>query len=193
MSMFRPIPVAVSHTPPSDPGGSHATVIASGPDEIDWHWHLSITHIERDGDFLALADTRRQLVTLDASIQLRIDDGHEQPLLRLRVMHLDTADTLQISLPDGPTRVFELLLRGSTQGELIARPLNGVMWLPLRPGHRWFVHLLSGQANLQAQHEQGVSESFAMSPGQSLWINAQPSQRVHIEGGGELLLVQLAD
>ncbi|MGC1549611.1 MAG: HutD family protein [Rhodanobacter sp.] len=193
MSMFRPIPVAVLHAPPSDPGGSHATVIASGPDEIDWHWHLSITHIERDGDFLALADTRRQLVTLDASIQWRIDDGHEQPLLRLRAIHLDSGDALHISLPEGHTRVFELLLRGSTQGELIARPLNGLMWLPLRPGHRWFVHLLSGQANLQARHEQSLSESLELSLGHSVWVHAQPGQRVHIEGGGELLLVQLAD
>jgi len=192
MSAFR----LVSTPPygqPHDGDGGHTILIANGPNAATWHWRLSVTQLERDSDFSALADTRCQLVTLDAPLQLRFTDGREHTLPRLRVIHLDGVDAPQASLLEGATRVFHLALRDFEQGELIARPLNGAMWLPLRSGSRWFVHLLNGQASVLAQPNQSTHESFEMAPSQSLWIDAQPGQRVRIDGGGELLLVQLAD
>lgn len=188
MSLLRPVPLEALREQPWANGAGRTTVIASGPDGLAWRWRLSLAQIDRDGDFSTLADTRRQLVTLDAPLCLRFADGRQQPLLRLGRIAFDGADAPQASLPEGPTRAFNLMLRGTAQGELLARPLNGAMWLPLRPGWRWFAHLLSGRANVQAE-----LEHREMGPGQNLWIDARPGQRVRIEGGGELVLVQLAD
>jgi len=108
-------------------------------------------------------------------------------LLRLSVAHFDGADAPYALLPEGATRAFNLMLRGTMEGELIARPLNGSMWLPLRAGWQWFAHLLGGRADIQAG-----DEHMTIDAGSNLWIDAQPGDRVRIEGGGELVLVQLA-
>ncbi|RDS85494.1 HutD/Ves family protein [Dyella psychrodurans] len=168
-------------------GAGTTTVIASEPDDADWRWRLSIADIAQETAFSTFADTRRQFVPLDAPVQLRFNDARTTPLLRLSVTRFDGGDAPYALLPEGPTRAFNLMLRGSAEGELIARPLNGSMWLPLRAGWRWFVHVLGGHAEIQVN-----DEHLAVNAGANLWIDAQPGERVHIEGGGELVLVQLA-
>jgi uncharacterized protein len=168
-------------------GAGTTTVIDSGPDDAIWQWRLSIADITREGPFSTFVDTRRQFVPLDAPVQLRFDDQRSTTLLRLSVTHFDGADAPHAYLPDGPTRAFNLMLRGTAQGELLARPLNGNMWLPLRAGWRWYVHMLGGRAEIQAGDERTTVDA-----GSHIWIDAQPGERVHIEGGGELVMVQLA-
>ena len=79
------------------------------------------------------------------------------------------------------------MLRGEAQGELIARPLNGSMWLPSREGWCWFVHLLGGRAEVEVGNERIEIDALT-----NLWIDARPGERVRIEGGGELVLVHLS-
>lgn len=186
MSALRPVPASALRTQPWANGAGTTLVIASGPDETDWQWRLSIADITQDCTFSAYPDTQRQFVPLDAPITLRFDDQREVSLLRLSVTHFDGADAPHAQLPEGATRAFNLMLRGEAKGELIARPLNGSMWLPRRDGWRWFVHLLGGRADVQ------VGDDHAgMEVGASVWIDAQPGERIRIEGGGELVLVQL--
>jgi uncharacterized protein len=187
MSRLRLIPANALQSEAWANGAGTTTVIASGPDPTHWQWRLSIADITQDGAFSAYPDTRRQFVALDAPVQLRFDDGRERALLRLSVTHFDGADAPHVSLPDGTTRAFNLMLRGVAEGQLIARPLNGSMWLPVREQWLWFVHLLSGNAHLQAGDEQSELKA-----GSSVWIDAQPGERIRLEGGGELLLLQLS-
>ena len=154
-----------------------------GPDESDWQWRLSIAEIAQDGAFSAYPATRRQFVPLDAPVTLQFAQ-RELVLLRLAVAQFDGDDAPHAQLPEGPTRAFNLMLRGDAQGELMARPLNGSMWLP--PG-RWFVHMLSGHADIRAGNEQ-----LDVAMGANLWIDAPIGQRTLIQGGGELILVQLS-
>jgi hypothetical protein len=107
-------------------------------------------------------------------------------LMRLSVTHFDGSDRPRAQLPEGPTRAFNLMLRGEAEGELMARPLNGSMWLPCRQGWQWFVHLLAGRAEVQAG-----DQHTAIDVGASLWIDVASDERTRIEGGGELILVQL--
>jgi uncharacterized protein len=186
MNALRLVPTSALHKQPWANGAGTTTVIASGPDETNWQWRLSIADITQDCAFSAYPDTRRQFVSLDAPIHLHFDDQREIALLRLSVTHFDGADAPHARLPEGPTRAFNLMLRGVAQGELIARPLNGSMWLPRREGWRWFVHLLSGRAEMQAGDERMMLE-----PGSSVWIDAQLDERVRIEGGGELILIHM--
>jgi uncharacterized protein len=188
MSALRPIPADALRTQAWANGAGTTTVIASGPDESHWQWRLSMADITQDGAFSPYPDTRRQFVALDAPIHLHFDDQRDVALLRLSVTHFDGADAPHAHLPEGPTRAFNLMLRGDAQGSLLARPLNGSMWLPVRESWIWFVHVLSGQAEVQAG-----DEHLRIDAGSSLWINAHASDRVRIEGGGELVLIHLAE
>lgn len=79
------------------------------------------------------------------------------------------------------------MLRGQAEGELIARPLLGSMWLPVHASSRWFVHMLAGQAEIRVDEEQ-----LDIASGSNVWIDVHLGDRVHIDGGGELVLVKLA-
>ena len=146
MSALQVVPASALRTQAWANGAGTTTVIASGPDDANWQWRLSIAEITQDCTFSSYPDTRRQLVALDAPLHLRFDDERDVSLLRLSATHFDGADAPHASLPDGPTRAFNLMLRGASEGELFARPLNGSMWLPRREHLRWFVHLLGGRA-----------------------------------------------
>ncbi|PWK92114.1 HutD/Ves family protein [Fulvimonas soli] len=186
MSVLHPLPDQARREQPWPNGAGSTVELACGPAPADWRWRLSIARIERDAPFSVLPGVRRQLAPLDAPLALRFPDGREQVLLRLAVARFDGADAPQARLPEGPTRAFNLMLRGTAQGELIARPLNGAMLLPAEPGRRWFAHLLAGRAAVEAG-----AERAALAPGDSLWIEAPPGGRVRLEGGGELVLAKL--
>ncbi|GLQ94650.1 HutD/Ves family protein [Dyella acidisoli] len=186
MSRLRRVPNDALHAQAWANGAGTTTVIASGPDE-PWQWRLSIADITQACEFSAFPETRRHFVALDAPVQLRFGDQRELSLLRLQVTHFDGADAPHATLPKGATRAFNVMLRGEAQGELIARPLNGSMWLPSREGWRWFLHMLSGRAEMEAGNER-----LEIDTGANLWIDTRPGERVRIEGGGELVLVHLA-
>lgn len=187
MSALRLVPSTALRTQAWANGAGTTTVLASGPDETNWQWRLSIADITQASTFSAYPGVRRQFAALDAPLRLRFEDKPEISLPRLSVTHFDGADAPHAWLPDGPTRAFNLMLRGNAQGELIARPLNGSMWLPQRVQWRWFVHVLGGHAIVQVDQER-----IDAAQGSNLWITAQRGERVRIDGGGELVLVQLA-
>jgi environmental stress-induced protein Ves len=187
MNRLRPVPVASLRTEAWANGAGTTTVIASGPQETNWQWRLSIADITQACAFSAYPGTRRQIVALDAPLHLHFSDGRNVELLRLSGTHFDGAEAPNASLPQGATRAFNVMLRGGAHGEIIARPLNGSMWLPLRAQSCWFVHLLSGRADVRVDDGRE-----ALEPTDSIWIDAQPGERVRIEGAGELVLVQLA-
>lgn len=162
------------------------TPVASGPDEDDWKWQMTLVDVERDAEFPAHADLRRQFVPLDAPVDIVFPDGRTQHLDRFQLAQFDHANDPQACLPSAPTRTFNLKLRGDAQGELIARPLNGAMVLLAPDGWRWFVLLLSGRANVIADHRSQPLEANDM-----LWIDPIPGHPIRIEGGGEIVLARL--
>jgi hypothetical protein len=184
MSAFRRINADTLRTEAWANGAGTTTVLASGPDPQAWRWRLSIANLERDADFSALPGVRRQFAALDAPLTLHFPHRHEQPLLRLAVIRFDGGEPPHARLTEGPTRAFNLMLRDDAEGELIARPLNGAMLLPPAAKAFWFLHMLAGQARLQADDER-----LALSQGESTWVEARG--RLRIEGGGEIVLVRL--
>jgi len=186
MSRLRLVPNDALRTQAWANGAGTTTIIASGPDD-DWQWRLSIADITQDCEFSSLPETRRQFVALDAPVHLRFGDQHELSLLRLQVTRFDGADAPHATLPEGATRAFNLMLRGDAQGELLARPLNGSMWLPSRETWCWLVHMLAGRAEIEAG-----GERIELDAGANVWVETQPGERIRIEGGGELVMVHLA-
>ena len=188
MSALRPLAADALHVQPWANGLGSTTQIACGPDGADWRWRLSIAQIGQDSPFSPLPGVRRWIAPLDAPLGLNFPAGGKRLLPRLAVHAFDGADAPFAELPDGPTRAFNLMLRGDNRAELIARPLQGAMLLPAEAGWRWFVHLPTGQAEVRADEEIAFLQH-----GQSLWIDAQPGQRLRIEGGGEVILAKLSD
>ena len=186
MSFVRRLDTDALQEQPWANGMGSTLLIDSGPDPDQWHWRLSIARVERDGPFSTLPDTRRAFVPLDGPVRLRFQDGRERELLRLNPMTFDGADAPHAELIDGATRAFNLMLRGDTQAELIARPLNGSMLLPMYANTRWYVHLLSGQAQLHV-----ADEIHVLGGGDHVWISPHAGMRTKLEGGGELVLVTL--
>lgn len=184
MSRIRRVPADAIRVEPWANGGGSTTVLASGPEPSQWLWRLSLAQIDQDSTFSVLADTRRQFVPLDAPIHLQFPDGSVTSLLRLQRTCFDGIDAPHAVLPDGPTRAFNLMLRGDRQGDLIARPLQGAMVMSAAIGVRWFVHLVAGQAQVSAD-----GDRVDIAQGESAWVEAQGGFRV--EGGGEVVLVRL--
>ncbi|MDR3444603.1 MULTISPECIES: HutD family protein [unclassified Dyella] len=183
----------LSHLPADSLQGEHCakgtafiTPIASGPEDKAWEWQMTLINMDQEVEFPAHDDLRRQFVPLDASVDITFPDGRTQHLSRFQMAEFDGANDPQACLPSVPTRTFNLKLRGDAQGELMARPLNGTMVLLAPSGWRWFMLLLSGRANVIADHRSQQLEANDM-----LWIDPIPGHPIRIEGGGEIVLARL--
>lgn len=167
-------------------GTAVITPIACGPDDNAWQWQMTLISMEQEVDFPAHADLRRHFVPLDAPVDIAFADGRTQHLTRFQIAQFDEDNDPLSCQPTGPTRTFNLKLRGDAQGELMARPLNGAMVLLAPGGWRWFLMLLSGRAKVIADHRSQELDANDM-----MWIDPIPGHPVRIEGGGEIVLVRL--
>lgn len=186
MSCIRRLPADALRVEPWANGGGATTVLSSGPDPQHWQWRFSLAQLDQDSTFSTLADTRRQFVPLDAPVSLHFPDHTVTPLLRLQRARFDGIDAPHAVLAEGPTRAFNVMLRGDAQAELIARPLNGAMVMGGASAAHWFVHLVAGHALLSINDER-----VELGQGESAWVAPGAGQRWRIEGGGELVLVRL--
>jgi environmental stress-induced protein Ves len=98
----------------------------------------------------------------------------------------DGAANTRAECVDGPCEVISLMFRPeAVQARLLARPLLGSMLFFPRAGERWLLHLASGQARVR---EAALSVDLAQ--GDSALLFGEGG-RVLLEGGGELVLVQV--
>lgn len=188
MSRLQAIPRSAQSDEPWANGAGSTTVILREPDDGGWTVRISVARVERDGPFSELPGTRRTLVPLDAPMTLRFADGLEITGARMGALQFAGAPAPAGILPEGPTRDFNLMLRGSARGEVLARTLVDTMVLPIEPGLRWLVYLDSGRAAVQA----GPDESLALNPRDAaLVIPGDAAEPARIEGAGEIVLVKL--
>ena len=173
--------------------GGWTTEIASAPmtDPADgFRWRVSIADIESDGPFSAFPGIERDLLLLAGKgIELDINDAAPLRLdQRFQRVHFAGEDAVRCRLLAGPTRDFNVMARrGVVSAEVHARPLNGTMLVFVEPGDTWLIHVFAGQAGIRS----GV-ETVAAETSETLLVDSgmQGRERVVIEGGGELVLVQ---
>ena len=188
MPTVQAIPRGVQRDEPWVNGAGITTVILREPDDADWRIRVSIAKVEQEGPFSELRDTRRTLVPLDAPMTLRFPDGNERGAARFEVLQFDGSPAPVGLLPEGATRDLNLMLRGDTRGEVLARTLVDALLLPTGPGIRWLVYLDSGRATLRIGDGNGV----ALNPHDAaLVIPDGTTERALIEGAGEIVLVKL--
>lgn len=155
-----------------------------------FRWRVSIADIENDGPFSAFPGIERDLLLLAGKgIELDINDA---PPLRLdqRFQHAHFAgeDAVGCRLLAGPTRDFNVMARrGEVAAEVHARPLNGTMLVFAEAGATWLIHVFAGQATARSGKETVAAET---SETLIVEAGADGRERVVIEGGGELVLVQ---
>ena len=188
MPILAAIPAPSLRDEPWANGAGRTTVLAVGPGALDWHWRISIATVEQPCAFSTLPGVRRWMAPLDGGIELSFPDGRILRAPRLGVLEFAGAPAPTCTLPDGPTRDFNLMLRSNQTARLLARPLVGSMVLLPEPAVRWFVHVIAGRARLSA-----AGEMLDIAQGRSAWVDAGAARgRVTLDGAGEVALVRLA-
>jgi len=188
MASLKPIPRSTQREEPWANGTGSTTVVLREPDDANWTVRISVAKVGQDGPFSELPGIRRTLIPLDAPMTLRFPDGHELAGPRFRPMQFDGAPAPIGVLPEGPTRDFNLMLRGSAGGEALPRTLLDAMVLPIETGVRWLVYLDSGRAEIHA----GQDAPPALNPGDATLVSPGGTMTpVRIEGAGEIVLVKL--
>lgn len=159
------------------------------PGTDGWDLRLSIAEIERDAAFSAFPGVDRELVLLRGNgLRLRFDDGRVETLLppHQRLRFAGEA-VLQGELLDGLTHDFNAMWRREAlQVELLHRPLVGPMLFFTEPALAWAIHLIGGQARFDA-----ASGLPPLAAGDTAWLGAGERRRHVLEGGGELLAIQV--
>ncbi len=173
--------------------GGWTTEIARDPLAGDaFRWRISIADIERDGPFSPFPGIDRHLLLLSGNgIELDIDGAPPRRLVqRFECVRFAGEATVDCRLLGGPTRDFNLMVQRATlRAEVVARPLIGSMLIFAREGVEWLIHVLAG--HLQAQ---GEGRALDAATGDTLHIDrrgASGTSRIALDGGGELVLVQL--
>lgn len=188
VSKLRAIPRSGQREEPWANGMGSTTVLLREPDDADWRVRVSVARVDREGPFSELENTHRTLVPLDAPMVLRFPDGRELRAARFGTLRFDGSPAPAGLLPEGPSRDFNLMLRGGARGEVLARTLVDSMMLPFGGDPRWLVYLDSGRARIAA----GARGTLALAPGDAALVAAAAgSDRVLIEGAGEIVLVKL--
>jgi environmental stress-induced protein Ves len=188
MPLVQAIPRGVQRDEPWANGAGTTTVILREPDDADWRVRVSVATVEKEGPFSELPGTRRTLVPLDGAMTLRFPGGATLHANRFDALRFDGAPAPTGLLPDGPTRDFNLMLRGNARGDALPRTLADVMFLPAEPGVRWLVYLDSGRASVRA----GDGDGLALNPHDAALVTSGgPPGRTLIEGAGEVVLVKL--
>ncbi|HET7611990.1 MAG TPA: HutD family protein [Rhodanobacteraceae bacterium] len=188
VSILRAIPRSAQRREPWANGAGSTTVLLREPDADAWTIRVSIANVEAPGPFSDLPDTGRMLVPLDAPMALRFPDGRELAAPRFGTLCFDGSPAPAGLLPEGPTRDFNLMLRGGARGDVLPRTLVDSTMLSPLPGLRWLVYLDSGRARIDA----GTGGSLALQPGEATLVTAGGApERVLVEGAGEIVLVKL--
>ena len=161
------------------------------PDPEAWDLRLSIAELDAAADFSPFPGVQREQVLLHGNgLQLHFDDGARVDLLPPHQRTRFGGERPVTGIPvEGPVQVFNLMWRPDRlNAVLFHRPLVGGMWCFGDARTAWAVHVLAGAARIGAAgHEQAT-----LAQGDSAWLApGSDRQRYSIEGGGELLLVQV--
>ena len=188
MSILREIPRARQRDEPWANGAGSTTLILREPDAADWRVRISVASVDREGPFSDLPHTRRTLVPLDGPMTLLFGDGRELSAPKLGVLQFAGSPAPTGLLPEGPTRDFNLMLRGDARGEVLPRMLADSMSLPAGPDLRWLVYLDRGRATIRTA---GAAELLLAARDAALVIPDDDAAPVVLEGAGEIVLVKL--
>jgi environmental stress-induced protein Ves len=188
MPILRAIPRNAQRDEPWANGAGSTTVLLREPDGADWTIRASVAKVDREGSFSKLENTHRTLVPLDAPMVLRFPDGRELGASRFGTLQFEGSPAPAGLLPEGPTRDFNLMLRGDARGEVLPRTLVDSMMLPTAEDLRWLVYLDSGRARIDA----GDAATLALQPYDAALVSTGGGAgHVRIEGAGEIVLVKL--
>lgn len=177
--MLHRLPSPLLRDEPWANGAGTTTVLATYPDAAAWRWRASLAKVEHAAPFSDYPQVARQLAPLDGRLDLHFEDTGTQGLARLQTTCFPGTPAPRAELPDGPTRVFNLMVRDGVDATLIARPLAGAMLLPA--AEQWLLHMAAGKAHLQ----QG-DHVLELRTGETVMAHGG----CRLQGHGEVLLVR---
>jgi environmental stress-induced protein Ves len=174
--------------------GGWTTEVARSADDsaAGFRWRISIAEIESDGPFSSFPGIDRDLLLLEGNgIELDIDDAAAHRVTRrFERVRFNGESDVRCRLLAGPTRDFNVMARrDAVRADVLARPLVGSMVIFPEADCEWFVHLFGGHAKARSGEQ-----SLTLATGASLLADFRDgaSERIVIEGSGEVVLVKLA-
>jgi uncharacterized protein len=159
-------------------------------DGVGFEWRASIAEIDQPGAFSLFPGHRRHLVLLEGSL-LALEVGSSTHTLQppYQRIEFDGNDEVAAGLPEGPVRAFNLIHRPELwQVDILLRPLVGPMVFFAEPGQQWLIYLIRGECDLKQP-----PGAVHLTAGDALLLGGEYAgdRRAIIDGGGELLLVNL--
>lgn len=165
--------------------GAGSTLELACDTATPWRWRLSVAQLERDAPFSAWPGVQRLFTPLDRPLRLHFPEQPPRLVARLQVIAFDGAACPHCTLPEGSGRALNLMLRGGLQGRLIARPLQGTMYLPLETDSQWLLYAAAGSV-IASDDDVRLS----LQAGEAARI-AGCQGRLLLDGAGDLVLAQL--
>ncbi|AKC87630.1 HutD family protein [Pseudoxanthomonas suwonensis] len=156
-----------------------------------WQLRLSIAELDAAAGFSPFPGVEREQVLLSGNgLRLQFADGEVAELLPPHQRARFDGGRAVTGVPlDGPVQVFNLMWNPQAViASLFHRPLGGGMWCFGDERTGWAVHVLAGEARIAVDG----GDPLALAQGDSAWLAPGPGRRrCSIDGGGELLLVQV--
>ena len=170
--------------------GTTLQIYASGGTDDAPDCRLSLARIEADGPFSPFPGQRRQqMLVSGAGCTLDFPNGPSLALDRPYAMvSYAGAPAPSARLLDGPVEALNLIHQpNALDAQLRHRPLLGNMVFFARPGLRWLMLLLAGEATLS-----GPACRLSLASGDACLLQGE-SGRACLEGGAELALLQMQE
>lgn len=190
MSTIQRIPEELQQRQAWRNGGGWTRELVRIGSPAHFTWRASIASIDRPGPFSEFPGCRRHLSLLHGeALCLQWPDGRELEIApRLKPFDFAGSPAPVCCSVDGPVEVFNLIVREQERrARLLPRPLVGSMLLFDEPGVEWFIHLLSGEAELR----RGETRLHLGSNQSLLFCCDGSGSRAVLDGGGEVVLARL--
>ena len=162
-------------------GGGHTRELLAWPDGGSWRLRISVADITQDGPFSQFDGVQRWFAVLEGGgVRLRIADTVHSLTQASAPMSFDGGVPAECELPNGPTRDFNLMVRGipgqmqRIQGRM-ERTMDGAK-LAACYGHQCgvFLQINGASANLQAATlawcQVGAGDLVVVQAQDALWM-----------------------
>jgi len=168
-------------------GGGITHELARFPADGDFDWRLSVAEVERDGAFSQLFDIDR-IIVLCSTGRMVLQGSNTDALQRFSPYSFDGGDAINCTVPDGPTRDFNVMTRRDVYDADVITIHSDVAHVEAVPDAQSFAVCLDGTVSCKAAGADGIElmtfDMVRLDSGQHVSLDARE---------GAVAIVTLAD
>lgn len=157
-------------------GGGITHELARFPPTGDFDWRLSVAEVERDGAFSQLFDIDRVIVLCSAG-RMILQGSNTHELQRFSPYSFDGGDAINCTVPDGPTRDFNVMTRRGMYAADVVTVQSDIARVEAVPTAHTFAVCLDGMVTCQAtgteEVELAIFDMTRLESGRYVSVNAR--------------------